>query len=425
MENITTLVHTSVFGIAEEQKRARQEIRDKAARAGIYPASIHSLYTGFGKGEIGGFSVPAINVRNMTFDFARLVFRIAKELHIGPFIFEIARGEVTYTDQSHDEYATSVLAAAVAEGWKGPVFLQADHTQFSAKKFEEDAQGQLEVLKNFIKSAIDAGFYNIDIDASTLVDLTKSTLKEQQQHNAHMTSALTAYIRSIEPMNTTVSIGAEIGHIGGKNSTVAEFEAFMQLYESEVEQELAHFPLVKDKYYTGTIPYLSKISVQTGTSHGGTMLKDGSMQNVVIDFSVHTAIGEYARKKYAMGGPVQHGASTVPMQYFHKFVEAKAVEVHLATGFQNIMYAAMPEKLKNEMVEWLLHNCASEKKENQTQEQFLYVTRKKANKPLKKALWELSEQEKTPILEGLDKELRMLFKELQLENTERMIKKYV
>ncbi len=425
MENINSLVNVSVFGNPENQKKSRIKIRELAARAGIYPASIHTLYLGFGKGELGGFSVPAINIRNMTYDFARLVFRLAKELHIGPFIFEIARGEVGYTDQTHDEYATSVLAAAVSEQWKGPVFIQADHTQFSAPKFQEDPQGQLETLKSFIKSAIDAGFYNIDIDASTLVDLGKTSLNEQQKNNAEMTAALTAYVRSIEPSDVTVSVGAEIGHIGGKNSTVEEFEAFMQLFISDLTSQFALFPLIKEKYYKGTIPHLSKISVQTGTSHGGIMLKDGSMQAVAIDFDVHTGIGKSAREKYGMGGPVQHGASTVPVEFFHKFVESKAIEVHLATGFQNIMYSAMPEQLKREMGTWLDANCASEKKEGQTHEQFLYVTRKKANKPFKKVLWQLSDEEKKPILQGLEKELRELFSQLHLENTDKMIKKYV
>jgi len=85
----------------------------------------------------------------------------------------------------------------------------------------------------------------------------------------------------------------------------------------------------------------------------------------------------------------------------------------------------MPERLKREMNTWLDANCADEKKEGQTHEQFIYVTRKKANKPFKKALWQLSDEEKRPILQGLEKELRILFSELHLENTDKMIKKYV
>jgi len=45
-----------------------------------------------------------------------------------------------------------------------------------------------------------------------------------------------------------------------------------------------------------------------------------------------------AREKYKMGGTVQHGASTLPDEMFHKFKEHGAVEVHLATGFQNLIF---------------------------------------------------------------------------------------
>ena len=410
MDTIHNLVTQSAFGNSEEQLKARRDIREAAARAGIRPASIHSLYMGFARGEVKGFSVPAINVRNMTFDFACLIFRLAKELHVGPFIFEISRGEADYTGQPHDEYATTVLAAAVATGWKGPVYIQADHTQFSAEKFALDPSGQLEILKKMVKTAIDAGFYNIDIDASTLVDLTKSDLSEQQKNNAEMTAQLTNYIRSIEPYGVTVSIGAEIGHIGGKNSTVPDFEAFMELFLAQVSQEK---------------PLLSKLSVQTGTSHGGIMLPDGTMKEVALDFDVHKSIAKVAREKYGMGGPVQHGASTLPVDLFHRFVEAEAIEVHLATGFQNIIFNAMPERIKREMNTWLDANCTGERKEGQTDEQFHYVTRKKANKQFKKALWELSDEEKKPIMDGIEKELRAVFQELHVVNTDTIIKKYV
>ena len=49
-----------------------------AAAAGIRPASIHDLYMAMGRGDAGGFTVPAINVRAMAYDTARAVIRAAK-----------------------------------------------------------------------------------------------------------------------------------------------------------------------------------------------------------------------------------------------------------------------------------------------------------------------------------------------------------
>ena len=108
------LVWTSVFGKdAELRGAARFTVRTLAARAGIRPASIHDLYLAMGRGDASGFTVPAINVRAMSYDTARAVIRAAKKLYAGAFIFEIARSEIGYTEQRPHEYAAVVLGAAL------------------------------------------------------------------------------------------------------------------------------------------------------------------------------------------------------------------------------------------------------------------------------------------------------------------------
>jgi len=402
MNTIDTLVYASVFNPSEEEKMiARHEIRMLAKQQGIYPASIHDIYIKRGKGELNGFTIPAFNVRNLTYDFARLLFRLMKEKKLKYIIFEIARGEVGYTSQSHDEYATSVLAAAIAEEWTGPVYIQADHTQFSAEKYKVDPKGQEEVLKKFIKSAIDAGFYNIDIDASTLVDLTKTNLEEQQRENAHMTAVMIDYIRGIQPKDVMISIGGEIGHIGGKNSTEDEYITFMKLVKQEQKSMVG----------------LSKVSVQTGTSHGGTVLPDGTIKEAVVDFSVIESIGKIAKEQFGMGGVVQHGASTLPTTLFHRFPEMGTLEIHLATGFQNIIFENMSPELKKEIYTWLDINCSEEKKEGQTAEQFYYKTRKKANGPFKEKTWKMENEDKDRVMQALESEVRLILHELKCEDT--------
>jgi len=402
MTTIEELVYTSVFNSSEDEKnKSRLEIRKLAEQNGILPASIHDIYMRYGKGELKGFTLPAFNVRNLTFDFSRLLFRLMKEKKVGYAIFEITRGEVGYTGQTHDEFTTTVLTAAIAEEWVGPVYIQADHTQFSAEKYKQDPLGQLEIIKQFIKKAVDAGFYNIDIDASTLVNLEKSSLIDQQQENAKMTAVLLDYIREIEPKGITVSIGGEIGHIGGKNSTVEEYKAFMELVKSQQKSSVG----------------LSKVSVQTGTSHGGIVLPDGTIKQAVVDFSVIESIGKVAKEVYGMGGVVQHGASTLPTTLFHRFPEVETLEIHLATGFQNIIFQHMPTELKKEIYAWLDVNCADERKEGQTDEQFYYKTRKKANGPFKEKIWKMEPSHKQTVMSALEEEVKLILHELKVENT--------
>ena len=213
-----------------KRRNTIRTIRQTALDRGIYPASIQGLYKAAGKGQFNGITVPAINIRMITYDVARAVFRAALKDKVGAFSFEIARSEIGYTKQSPAEYASCVLAAAIKEGFKGPVFIQGDHYQVNRAKYQENPDSELKAIKELIKDSIEAGFYNIDIDASTLVDISKTDLIEQQEKNSKVTAEMTRYIRSIEPKKVTVSVGGEIGEIGKGNSTVEELRAFMNGY---------------------------------------------------------------------------------------------------------------------------------------------------------------------------------------------------
>ncbi|GAB6076615.1 class II fructose-bisphosphate aldolase [Desulfurobacterium crinifex] len=414
-ELIDKLIYTAVFGDEKEKACTRWLIRAIALEMDIVPSSIHDLYVqGMAREEIDQwFTVPAMNIRGMTYDVMRQIFKIAVEKEMGAFILEIAKSEIGYTDQRPAEYTACALAAAIKEGYKGPVFIQGDHFQFNAKKYAEDPEKELENIKVLTKEAIEADFYNIDIDPSTLVDYSKPTLSEQQYHNYLNTAKMTAFIREIEPEGITVSVGGEIGHIGGKNSTPEEFEAFMEGYLETLKQ------------YGENIPHISKISVQTGTEHGGVPLPDGRIAEVKLDFSVLEKIGEVAREKYSMAGSVQHGASTLPDELFHKFPEVKTAEIHLATGFQNIIYDHLPEDFKQEIYNWLKTELKNEWKEGWTEEQFIYKTRKKAFGPFKKKFWDLPQDVKEKIMAELEKKFRFLFEQLNAYGTKRYVDKYI
>jgi fructose/tagatose bisphosphate aldolase len=408
---IDDLVYTAVFSEDENTKEeARRLIREIANEFGAVSASIHDFYMAMGRGEVDKITTPAVNIRGMTYDVARQMFKVANNHNVGAFIFEIAKSEIGYTFQRPSEYAACVLAAAVKEGYKGPVFIQGDHFQFNAKKYAEDPEKELQSIKDLTEEAIKAGFYNIDIDPSTLVDYSKPTLKEQQYHNYVCTAKMTQFIREIEPEGVTVSVGGEIGHIGGKNSTVEEFEAFMEGYLQELPEGM---------------PGISKISVQTGTEHGGVPLPDGTVAKVKLDFNVLRDIGKVAREKYGLGGTVQHGASTLPDELFDKFPENNCCEIHLATGFQNIMYDLIPEDFKNEIYSWIKENLKNEWKEGWTEEQFIYKTRKKGFGPFKYQWWTLDKEHKDKILEALYNKFEFLFEKLNVFNTKELVEKYV
>lgn len=429
--SIDKLIYTAVFSPDETlQSKTRKIIHLLAKESGVMSSSIRPLYDAIAKNQVHGFTVPAMNLRMLTYDVARSIFRVAKQKKASAFIIEIAKTESEYTDQSPIEFSTVILAAAIKENYTHPVFIQGDHCQFSAWRWKNNQEAELKRVKDWVTLLLEAGFRNIDIDGSTLVDLSKSSLQAQQKDNAYVTAEMTKHIREIEsrlrkvqilehtsthtdPLtlwssNSPVAIGGEIGHIGEKNSDVSDFETFMHQYINQIARGSG----------------ISKVSVQTGTSHGGVISKDGKVQKMDVDFSVLDLIGKSARSKYHLAGPVQHGASTLPMELLHKFVQSGTTEIHLSTGFQNLVYDTMPKDLRNDMYKWIKKELKSEWIDGWTEDQFIYKTRKKAWGPFKKQLWSLSEKDKNKIITAMEKYVSEIFDQLHIENTTKEVEKY-
>src|SRR5215211_2936794 len=358
---IDRLAHTGALGATPEIKgTARWIVRSVAAAQGIRPASIHELYMAMGRGEAGGFTVPAMNIRVMSYYTARAAFRAAKKIDAGAIIFEIARSEIGYTEQRPHEYAAMITAAALREGFTGPLFIQGDHVQVNAKKYHSpDREKEFETLKGLIRD--------------------------------------------------------EIGEVGGKNSDIHELHAFMRGYNTQLRNRGEHVGI-------------SKISVQTGTAHGGFVGADGKLKmDVQIDLKALEELSSVARSDYGLGGAVQHGASTLPPSAFDAFPKHGACEIHLATDFQNMVYdhPQFPADLKGEMYAWLQEHALEEKKPNDTEQQFLYKARKKAIGPFKAKLWTMDESAKAALGQSLEERFAFLMKQLNVGGTAAAVKQFV
>jgi len=398
-----SLIYSAVFEPDDTKRKSLFIlVKEIAKAAGAIPASIQELYEEMGR-NYPGFTVPAINIRGLTYDVARVIFKKALELKVGPVIFEIARSEIGYTKQRPLEYSTVVLAAAVREGYEGPVFIQGDHFQIVRRNFLNDPEPEMNYLKGLIAEAIEAEFYNIDIDTSTLVDLDQLSIKDQQRPNFETTAKLAEHVRRLQPAGVEVSIGGEIGEIGSKNSTPDEARAYLDG--------------IRETFKGGKA--LSKLSVQTGTSHGGVVLPDGTLAKVKIDFDTLKILSDLARREFALSGCVQHGASTLPDDAFNMFPETGTSEVHLATGFQNMMYdsANLPTEFREEVYAFIKAEFSKEKKEGQTEEQFIYATRKKGFGAIKKKWWDLPADAKANIMKELEGKFGFLFNKLRVVNS--------
>jgi fructose-bisphosphate aldolase, class II len=407
------LAYSAVFGEADDREDARWLIWEIGQAVGVQPSSIHDLYLARGRGLTGGFTVPAMNIRGMAYDTGRSIFRCAVRLKVGALILEIARSEIAYTDQRPAEYVAVMLAAALREGFRGPVFIQGDHFQVNAKKFAVDPVTEVNGVKQLAREAIAAGFYNIDVDTSTLVDLSKPTLKEQQRTNYEQGVELALTVRELQPKGVNISIGGEIGEVGTENSTVEELVTYMDGFNETLA-----------KRAPGT-EGLSKISVQSGTTHGGVVLADGSIADVKIDFDTLARLSKVAREKYGLSGAVQHGASTLPDTAFHNFPRTETAEIHLATNFQTMLFDNIPDALRKEIYDWLNVNAKDERKPSDSDEQFIYKTRKKAIGPFKKRFWDLPADVKARLAKAYDEKFSFLFTQLAVINTRETVDRFV
>ena len=282
---------------------------------GVYPASIRSLYQALGRGELDPMTVPAFNVRGLTYELARAIWRTALDMQAGPFMFELAPAEASSGGQTFEEYAALTLAAAAREGYRGPVFLQGDH-------FEVESPQELTGILGLSHRVLKAGFYQLDIDASHLFDPQSGDLPGFHMPNARAAARIVADLRASQPPGIRLTLGGEVGEIGGRNTSLADLVAFHQDF-------LGYLP--------ADVAGLDKISAQTGTRHGGMVEPDGRVGRMPLDFELVSDLSRQARA-LGMAGLVQHGASTLSLPDLARLPDIGVLEVHLATQIQNIVF---------------------------------------------------------------------------------------
>ena len=175
------------------------------------------------------------------------------------------------------------------EGHRGPVLLlQADHDQVDAKALLKDRDAEVRRLETIMREQVAAGYYSLDIDASTVVDLPLLTVREQQRLNAELTAHFTQFVRSLEPEGVTISLGAEIGEVGHENTTPEELREFMAVYMEDLRARGKNL-----------VP-VSKISINSGTYHGGKMQADGKLAPVTVDRAAENNLRYLPRSSFNM-----------------------------------------------------------------------------------------------------------------------------
>ncbi len=375
---------------ADKAERIRAVVA-LAGAAGVYAASIGHVYRALAAGTMPSLSVPAINLRGMTYDLARAIWRAVAEAAAGPVIFELAPSESRAGRQSFQEFAALILAAAVREGYRGPVFLQVDHLQVE----RDDPQNSPE-FESWCRQSVAAGMLQVDFDASSIISSGMRTGHEgsfwEQVACAQATAAAAATHRGFSGDGDLV-YGAEVGEIGGVNTTVDDLREFMAAYRSA----------------PGNPPPLAKISVNTGTTHGGLVDADGRPGPMPLDIALLADLAAVARREFGLPGVVQHAASTLSLAQLAQLPAAGVCEVHLATGIQNLVFdhpqfdADLRARMRAELLDpqGEAEGRDYEYTRDQTPAQRFYSGRWTSWGQFKRELWELPEESRSAIRASL------------------------
>ncbi len=370
------IVSKYIFGLEKDRAKIYNKVKNKALKKGIFLASIAPLYKEVAKGNITDFSVPAFNIRALTFDTACCIFKSAKKLKAGAFILEIASSEMEYTKQSPEEFTLCVLGAAIKEKYKGQIFLQGDHFKPS---------------QDLILKSLKAGFYNFDIDCADLLI----------EENIKQTNYFIDFIKKNQPQGIDVAIGGEVSSIGGEETTPGQLEDFLKKVHG-----------------------LTKVSCQTGTRHGGKVLASGLVASVDIDFENIKQLGRIT-KQYGVAGVVQHGASTLKESHFTELKKVGVLEIHLSTLFMDIILDSryFSKDLKEKMYSWVEQNFTEERKGFESETQFIKVMRKKSIGIFKRETWQMPKNNIKGISKELEEKFVFFFKVFGVINTQDLVRK--
>ena len=209
----------------------------------------------------GGYAIPAFNVCNL--ESAQAVAEVAGEKKV-PIIISVSEGAGKYAGY---DYIKAIVETA-------------------SKKYENDICLHLDHGKSFeaCKSAIDAGFTSVMIDASHL----------SYEENIETTKQVVEYAHA-----RNVTVEAELGKIIGTEDMVhSDTESFTDPQEA------------KD-FVTRT--GVDSLAISIGTAHGvNKSIKTPVIQYGVIE-NVHNAIPEIPL--------VAHGSSTVPQKWVETIIK--------------------------------------------------------------------------------------------------------
>ena len=184
-----------------------------AWKLNIFPSSLQKIYKAQASHEIfPQIKILSLDVTEDSFENLRILFNSMNKEETKLLSFSINPKQMDQT--WFFPYITKILAAAIMEDYSGPIFLQTDNIYFDPLSFENDRDNLLDRLKKITQNAIKSGIYNLNLNASELIDPDKSVTSEKMLMNLKMVAMVTnLWVRNYQPNGITVSVSGKLGKL--------------------------------------------------------------------------------------------------------------------------------------------------------------------------------------------------------------------
>lgn len=274
----------------------------------------------------------------------RGIMKAAREMDAA-IIFEIAKSEVGYTDQSPEEYISIVKSLAKEINFNTPYCIHGDHITIS-----ENTPDAIRSAEDLIRKEIEAGFTSFAIDASHNFNIEAETTREQLADNIEITTRIAKLIKRLMAekgkKRENYGLEVEVGEIGKIDPETGEQEL------TTVDEAVTFIKALNEN---GVYPDL--IAINNGTVHGNVYDAEGNIVPLLGIDGLRTR--EVANAIASLGVQIaQHGITGTPLELIHKLIDAGIVKGNVATNWQNIALDNMPFDLVKKMENWTMENYA-------------------------------------------------------------------
>lgn len=394
-ELVDRLAITAALGDSEDVKEmARFLIRASAISHNIWCDSVSPIFLGIGQGKYQGFTIPAINLRGITYYLARRVFHSARRQKAGPIVFQLSSSEMDITGQPPSEYVSCILAAALRENYSGPVFLQA--SRIGTRDQKTDSLDLPDIKPSaLIADAIASGIFNLEFECSDDLDETVKLISEIRMH---------------QPDGVSIAVGCTIPLPKSRQTAVQELLGFVTGLKTRLQDLKIN-------------ESVCKINLVCNSDPMGSDFLDQDQMTGMLDFNRLGALSEILREQLGMAGPVLSSSHEIQADFFDQVATYKISELKMETWIQDLIlnHDRFPTGLREEIRAYLETEYTHLRKADWSDQHFYNNLRSRAWKPYKKTLWSLDHRTRLTISNSFEDRIKLLFENLHVGLNKKLV----